>query len=585
MKENNLRIFIILFKLFKKFKRKRKLQIFSLFFIILTSALFELITLSLAFPFLEIITNTENIGNIELFNAFFKNLGFSRNEDLFLPIVVLFASTVFLSAIIKNFNLWLGARLAASIGSDLSYECFKTNLYQDYEQFIKRNSSELITNNTVYINEVTDTLQLSARFFTAIIISIFISIYLLSFNFIFSLLAILVFSIAYFVIALFSKSRLRRNSQVIAVNTKNQVKLMQESNGLIKNIMLGGFQKRYLTEYKSLDFKRRIAEAQNLFINLFPRNTIESLLLIFVAIVSYLISKGSSSNLIIPTIGTFAIGAQKLLPYMQQTYGSWSSLVGSSESIIKVFQILQIPQNNYELKRKSKLIIFKNNLVVNNLAFRYQNTKRYIFKNTSFLINRGEIVGIYGATGSGKSSLIDILMGIIKPTKGYLEIDGIKIFDEENLKHLIDWRKQISHVPQMIYLLDSTIAKNIAFEDSNNAELKRVKEAARKANIDEYIESLPDGYLTRVGENGITLSGGQRQRIGLARALYKRSSVLVFDEATSALDINTENKILETIYGLKGSKTIFIISHRPNTLKKCDKLIKFSNGKVLISKN
>ena len=586
MKENNLTIFSLLARLFFKLNNRRRNQIYFLFLLIFGSAFIELFNLSLAFPFLEIISKSENIGNFKNLRSFFGIFGFMEGQDLILPMVITFSFTALCAAIIKNCNLWYGARLAASIGSDLSCDCFRKNICQDYEQFIQNNSSELIANNTVFVNQVTDTLQISARFFTALIISAFISTYLLFFNFFYSSLAIVIFLFVYLIIAKLSKRSLKKNSLIIANNTRSQVQLIQETSGFIRDILLSSNQEEYLKIYKKIDFNKRISEAKNLFINLFPRNTIESILLIFIASTSYYISKTSSLEIIIPTIGTFAIGAQKLLPYMQQTYGSWSSLIGSSESIVKVFQMLEIPTNKFTFNYQNQKLPIKRDLIANNLSLRYKGSKSFVFRRISFKISAGDIVGIVGETGSGKSTLADLLMGLLNPTEGTLEVDGLNIFDRNNLIHLISWRKTISHVPQNIYLVDSTIAVNIAFDSNRKVlNLSKVKEAARRANIHKFINELPEGYSTLVGENGIKLSGGQRQRIGIARALYKESSVLVFDEATSALDINTEDKILETIYGLKGSKTIFIISHRPNTLKRCDKLVKFLNGKVILDIN
>ena len=586
MKESNLTIFALLARLFLKLKNRRKYQIYFLFLLIFGSALIELFNLSLAFPFLEIISNSQNIDNFKNLRSFFAFFGFVEGQDLILPMVITFSFTALFAAIIKNCNLWYGARLAASIGSDLSCDCFRINLCQDYEQFIQNNTSDLIANNTIFVNQVTDTLQISARFFTALIISVFISTYLLFFNFFYSLCAIIIFLFVYIIIAKLSKSSLKRNSKTIANNAKSQVQLIQETNGFIRDILLSSNQKEYLNIYKKIDFNKRISEAKNLFINLFPRNTIESILLIFIASTSYYISKRSSLEIIIPTIGTFAIGAQKLLPYMQQTYGSWSSLIGSSESIIKVFQMLEIPCNELIFNYQNKPLQIKKDLVAKNLSLRYIGSKRFVFRGINFKISTGDIVGIVGETGSGKSSLADLLMGLLIPTEGALEVDGLNIFDRNNLNDLMNWRKSISHVPQNIYLVDSTIAANIAFNSNRkDINLSKVKESAKRANIHKFINELPERYSTFVGENGIKLSGGQRQRIGIARALYKESSVLVFDEATSALDIDTENKILETIYSLRGFKTIFIISHRPNTLKKCDKIVRFSKGKVNIDEN
>tara|TARA_B100000886_G_C20427012_1_gene494760 strand:- start:6303 stop:8075 length:1773 start_codon:yes stop_codon:yes gene_type:complete len=586
MKENNLKVFILLKSLFNKLKRIRKLQIIFLFFFILVAAFSELITLSLAFPFIEIISNSGDIWEIKLISKIFSFLGFSKEQNLIGPMVILFSGSAFLSGLIKNFNLWFGSRLAAKIGSDVSCECYKRNLYQDYEIFINKNSSELITNNTLYINKFTDVLQVSARFFTALIISFVISIYMISLNFVYSLLAIIIFVLAYLLIAKYSKSRLRVNSQIIANNSKSQVQLMNETNGSFRDIILGFNQKEYLDLYANLDLKKRMSEAENVFINLFPRNTIESLLLIFVAILSFFVNNDTSLTLFIPTIGTLAIGAQKLLPFMQQTYGSWSFLAGSSSSLIKIFEMLKLPINKNFINYSPKSLKFLNEIKFVDLSFRYKDSKKYIFKNFNFSIKKGDIIGIIGKTGSGKSSFADLFMGLISPTRGNIYLDGVQIFDSFNSYKKIDYRKLIAHVPQNIFLIDSTIAANISFNfNLDIIDLKKIREAAKQSNIHNFIEDLPNGYSTMVGENGVKLSGGQRQRIGIARALYQKKSILVLDEATSALDSSTEKSILDSIYKFKKDKTILIITHRIDALKKCNKILNFDDGRIELDIN
>ena len=233
-----------------------------------------------------------------------------------------------------------------------------------------------------------------------------------------------------------------------------------------------------------------------------------------------------------------AVGGQKL-PYMQQIYGGWSSLIGSSASISKVLDMLEIQTQIDDKRNNNKVINFKKSINTRNLSLKY-GKKKFVFQNLNLNINKGDLVGIVGESGSGKSSLVDVLMGLVKPTNGSVVVDGIDIYSKKYPFRYIDWRNSITHVPQSIFLIDSTILNNIAFNAKDNVDLDRVKEAAKKAKINRYIEDLPLGYSSYVGEDGIMLSGGQKQRIGIARALYSKSEVLVFDEPTSSLDSYTE---------------------------------------------
>jgi len=294
----------------------------------------------------------------------------------------------------------------------------------------------------------------------------------------------------------------------------------------------------------------------------------------------------------IPILGALALGAQRLLPALQQAYSAYSALNGSQSSFQDVLRLLDQPLPQYALETDSNkdnesyseivpptTISFNKEICLNNLSFKYaadsiENTS-WILKSINLTIVKGERIGFIGVTGSGKSTLLDIIMGLLPSTSGELTIDG-ELITSKNIKA---WQAHIAHVPQNIYLSDSTIEENIAFgihkEKINH---QQVEKAAKQAQIAELIEEWEEGYQTSVGEQGIRLSGGQRQRIGIARALYKEADVLVFDEATSALDNETEQAVMEAIDGLGRDLTILTIAHRLTTLKGCDRIVKIDNN-------
>jgi len=273
----------------------------------------------------------------------------------------------------------------------------------------------------------------------------------------------------------------------------------------------------------------------------------------------------------IPVIGTLALGAQRLLPVLQQAYGAYSTIKGSKSSFEDVLNLLDQPLPEYADQPLPKPIPFAKEIKLNNLNFRYSESSPWVLKNANLSLKKGSRIGFMGVTGSGKSTLIDIIMGLLPATEGELIIDNQTI----NNQNLRAWQVHIAHVPQNIYLSDSTIEENIAFGIATELiDHQRVKEAAQQAQIAELIEQWKDGYQTFVGERGIRLSGGQRQRIGIARALYKKANVLVFDEATSALDNETEQAVMDAIENLGEEITILIIAHRLTTLKGCDQIVK-----------
>ena len=284
---------------------------------------------------------------------------------------------------------------------------------------------------------------------------------------------------------------------------------------------------------------------------------------------------------ILPLIGTIALAAQRLLPAMQQIYSNWASIKGSSKSISNVLKILNkegilINEKYYSTISKLNLM---NKIEFSNLSFKFPNSKQDVLRDINLTIGKGDLIGIIGKTGSGKSTLMDLMMGLYQPNKGKLLIDGKSInFDN---KSMISWRKSISHVSQTIYLSDCSILENIAFgEFKEKINVKKVKDCAKRAKISSFIESLPMGYESIVGERGVRISGGQRQRIGIARALYKDSKILFLDEATSALDEKTEKEVVDSIQNFDKELTIIMIAHRLKTVEKCTKIIKIVNGRV-----
>jgi ATP-binding cassette subfamily B protein len=266
------------------------------------------------------------------------------------------------------------------------------------------------------------------------------------------------------------------------------------------------------------------------------------------------------------------------LPILQQAYYSWATIKGGEEFLRDTMELLDQPILINDNEPVKELVSFNNNITLDSVSFRYNTDSPLVINNMSLTIPKGARVGIIGVTGSGKSTVLDIIMSLLKPSSGNLMIDGVNI-SHENYR---SWQAHIAHVPQSIYLADATILENIAFGIAlDEIDFDRVKEAAYKAQIAETIESWDNKYLTKVGERGVRLSGGQRQRIGIARALYKKADVIIFDEATSALDNLTENEVMSAIENLGTNLTIIIVAHRLTTLKSCSKIFELEAGNVI----
>ena len=382
--------------------------------------------------------------------------------------------------------------------------------------------------------------------------------------------------IVYFILLKKTKKTLLRNSKGIAEGRGKQIKSLQEGLGGIKEIIMGTYQSFYLEIYRNIDLPMRINEANNLFIASAPRYAVESIGLSLIASLALIFKlKGDSNDTFIPLLATFGLGVQRLLPAMQLSYTNIASVRGNTSEVHDVLKILSYKRNRFSKIKKVKPLVFKNSINLKNINFKYKDSKKDILKEINFDIKKGERIAIVGKSGQGKSTLLEIIMGLLEPTSGKLIVDGFDINDKDNEYQKLQWCKSIAYIPQDIYLTDATFMENIAFGiPKNEINYELVKSSAEISQIANYIDKTEKGYETIVGERGVKLSGGQRQRIGIARALYKKNLILAFDEATSSLDYKTENNIIESIKSLSKEITIIFVTHRLNTIEFCDKIIK-----------
>ena len=305
----------------------------------------------------------------------------------------------------------------------------------------------------------------------------------------------------------------------------------------------------------------------------------EALGILLIAALTYALSRQAGGIAIaLPVLGALALGAQRMLPALQQIYSAWTSIAGNHASLADTIAMLDQPLPVEILQPAPAPLPLQNAICFDAVRFRYTSDGPWVLDGVNLTIPKGSRVGFVGSTGRGKSTTLDLLMGLLMPTEGQLLVDGQPISGNRRSA----WQRSIAHVPQSIYLADTTLAENIAFGVPRDAiDLDRVRQAARQAQIAGLIENYPDGYYAYVGERGIRLSGGQRQRIGIARALYKQATVLVFDEATSALDNATEQSVMDAIEGLSSNLTILLVAHRLTTVRRCDTIVELEQGQMV----
>ena len=445
---------------------------------------------------------------------------------------------------------------------------------------VQRNSAAVITGTTTQINLTVVALNSLLQMITSTVVAFGLLIGLLFIDAPIALAAVVLFGSAYGALAVISRRELRRNGQKIAEASSLQLKALQEGLGAIRDVLLDGSQPTYLQIYRRADRPQRQLQAKNVFLGSFPRFALEALGMVAIALLGGLIvfQQGSGAA-VIPLVGVLALGAQRLLPALQQIYRGWASLKGYGAAISAVLEIISQPLQS--LVTVTEPLPLQKDIRLEGVYFGYEPDQAGVLRGLNLEIRRGERIGLIGSTGCGKSTTVDLLMGLLQPTHGRLLVDGADLHDPSHPERLSAWRAAIAHVPQNIYLADSSIAENIAFGvPREKIDLTRVKQAALQAQIASFIESSSEGYETFVGERGIRLSGGQRQRIGIARALYKNAQVLVLDEATSALDVDTEKALMTAVNQLSRDLTIVMIAHRLSTMQLCHRVIRLAEGAV-----
>lgn len=571
-------ISLLLKRLWHHISPHRRAQFIILLILMLLTSFAEILSIGAVLPFLGALTVPEHIFDAPIAQPMIHSLKLTEPNQLLLPLTIAFGFAALIAGTMRLLLLWASTRLSFATGADLSINIYRRTLYQSYAVHCARNSSEIIDGisgkaNGVIYNIIVPSLTLMSS--GIMLIAILMTLLMLQ-----PLIALATFGgfgIIYMIIIRLTRKQLMTDSRRIAHESTQVIKSLQEGLGGIRDVLVDGSQETYCEIYRKADSPLRRAQGNNLFIGASPRYGIEALGMILIAAVAYsLAQQVDGISKAMPILGALALGAQRLLPVLQQAYGSWTQINSGQAALNDTLELLDQPLPNYVNQRVTP-VPFNHSISLKQLGFRYGEQSPYILNQLNLTIPKGGRIGFVGTTGSGKSTLIDIVMGLLEPTNGLLEIDGQPI----TYANCRAWQSHIAHVPQTIFLADSTIEENIAFGiPRDRINFSRVKQVAEQAQIARTIESWPRQYQTFVGERGVRLSGGQRQRICIARALYKQADVIIFDEATSALDSETEQSVMDAIEGLSKKLTILIIAHRLTTLKDCSQIYEVKNGNI-----
>ena len=569
----------LLKRLWHHISPRRRGQFGLLLVLMLLASFAEILSIGAVLPFLAVLTTPERIFEHAAAQPIIQALGLKAPGQLLLPLTIAFGAAALIAGAMRLLLLWASTRLSFATGADLSISIYRRTLYQPYAVHCARNSSEVINGISGKANGVIYSIIVPAlTLISSSVMLIAILIALLAVEPVIALAAFGGFGLIYACIIRLTRKQLLINSQCFARESTQVIKSLQEGLGGIRDVLIDGSQTTYCQIYRNADLPLRRSQANCSFITSSPRYGMEVLGMLLIAALAYSLAQQPDGLVsAIPILGALALGAQRLLPALQQVYGSWTQINGGQASLQDTLELLDQPLPNYADQPAVQPLPFKHNISLKQLTFCYSPQTPYVLKHLNLTIAKGSRVGFIGTTGSGKSTLLDIVMGLLQPTDGALEIDGQPVTATNNRA----WQAHIAHVPQAIFLADNSIEENIAFGvPKDQIDPQRVRQAAQQAQIADSIESWPKQYQTLVGERGIRLSGGQRQRIGIARALYKQADVIIFDEATSALDNETEQAVMQAIEGLSKDLTLLIIAHRLTTLKICTQIVELDEGGI-----
>lgn len=574
-----------LFNFFTLLDRRLKIKLYKIQFLIVISSVLETLSVLSIGPFLSFISSPDLISS-NSFSVYISELFSLEHENGFL---IFLGSMILVLMIFSSFiamtTIWKLSILGGEIGADLSNTMYQYYINQPLTYHLKRNTSELTSKLIVESNRMTHSIVMQFLHLNAKAVLILMMILtILATVPIVAILATIIFASCYVLMFRIASSRLNRNGLAISNESQSRMRTINESFGGIKDVLIHGIQSIFINNYQKATNNYYASWSSTQVLSLLPRYAMELAAYgtIISAVLFLLVTYDNDLSRVLPVIAVFGIASMKLLPAFQQCYFSISTIRANISSFLVVKEELTYIHNanknpDKEKTVKQQNITFKEFVEMTDISFLYESSRKKVIKNLSIRFNANESTAIVGSSGSGKSTAINLLAGLLLPSSGKIFIDGEEL-SESNIR---SWQSKIGFVSQNIFLTDASIKENIAFGlPLNDIDEARVNRVLKMAQLDDFVASLPEGLSTGVGERGVQLSGGQMQRIGIARALYRNPEILVFDEATSNLDRISEKAIMKTISNLAKSKTIIMIAHRLSTVQNCDNIFLMQNGEV-----
>jgi ABC-type bacteriocin/lantibiotic exporter with double-glycine peptidase domain len=559
---------------------KERMQAVGLLALFLLMSLCEVIGIASILPFMSVLADPDSVTRNEWLKRGYEFFQFSSPKEYLFFIGVGVLVILVITNIIKALTRWVTLYVTQGWGEGLSRRLFEIYLRQPYRFFLDRNSSDISKNVLAEVQTLSNAVLMAfLDMMTRIIVSVVILLFLAIMDPVLALATCVILGGAYLLVFLGFKSSLRKEAQRRNQAQAEKYRVVNEAIQGIKNIKLGGYETLYRDYFREPAVNFASSNARSSVIGEMPRYAMEIIAFGGVLLMTlYLLQSQQGLNQALPMIALYTLAGYRLMPGLQGIYQGYTRIRFYAPALDTIERELALAATMQDTTNDAAPLNFQRELSLRNVGFQYNNEGREILKDVNLEIPAGSMTGIVGKTGAGKTTLVDIILGLLEPASGQVLIDNVAV-DESNRKA---WQKNLSYVSQHIYLCDDTITANIAFGlRPEEIDMERVRGAAKMASLSNFIENeLEKGYDTIVGENGIRLSGGQRQRVGIARALYLGRPVLVLDEATSALDPATEREVMDAIHTAGMKKTVFIISHKPELLTQCDSILIVHGGKV-----
>lgn len=556
--------------------------------VVIVSALGAALMVGSVFPFLSVLADPSNISRNDQLLWVYETFGFTSDFAFLVALGVATLAIIVLTNLLQLVRVYVISRYAKMRSHSLSRRLLGLYLRQPYEFFLERHSGDM---STRVLSEAEQVVNTFFRPFTEVVAGILTAVAVVSLliliNPAVAIGAFTIFGGLYALFFLGVRAKLTQLGQGRAKANKKRFLTAKEVLGGIKEVKLRGHEEAYLNRFSTSSYKTMhnslvsnlIGKLPHYFVQIFASGGVVVLCLLLLDRDAFETGDPALGELL-PLIGVIAFAARRLMPELTRIYTNFAQMRFGVAAVDSVYDDFQAAASVSKVRKKTgQALGLASELRLENLSYRYPNAAKDSLTSVSLSIRAGERIGIVGGTGAGKTTIADIVLGLLSPTSGHVAADGV-VIGEHNRRQ---WQDSVGYVPQDIFLIDATIAENIAFGIAGpKIDRQRMEEVSRIAQLDDFVRAeLPDGYETTVGERGVRLSGGQRQRIGIARALYHGADLIVFDEATSALDNLTERGVMAAIEAVPGSKTILMIAHRLSTVKKCDRIIVLDHGEIV----